>query len=62
MSVYKGYNKKMGIASMKYNEEHRDVVKLNVSKEEKELWKSYAEARGMTLSGYIKSLVKRDNE
>lgn len=61
MSIYKGYNKSMGISSMKYNKEYRDVVKLNVSKDEKEKWKGYAEKRGLTLSGYIKKLIAEDN-
>ena len=62
MSTYKGYKERMGVASMKYRKEKRSVIHLDVSKEEKDLWKRYADARGMTLSGYIKSLVKRDNE
>ena len=62
MSEYKGYNQRMGIASMKYKKLKRDMVRVDVSKEEKELWKAYAEKRGLTLSGYIKFLIAEDNK
>lgn len=61
MSNYEGYKPRMNVATQKYRKEHRSLITIDVSKEEKELWKGYAERRGLTLSGYIKKLIAEDN-
>ena len=61
MSKYTGYNKELGKASMKYMKENIEVVRVQVRKGTKDVWKEYARQRGMSLQAYIASLVEADN-
>ena len=61
MSEYKGYTKKQGIASMKYQKENIERIPLNVKKGKKAEYKAKAEAKGMSLQSYIISLIEADN-
>ena len=61
MSEYKGYNKKLGEASMKYNKEKRESLNLNLAKGVKDAWKEKAKSKGMTVTAYIAWLIENDN-
>lgn len=47
-------------ASNKYNAKAYDRIALQVKKGQREVIRSYAEARGMSLNGYINTLIRED--
>lgn len=47
------YNKN----AIKYINEKRDKIALNLPKGEKELWKAYAESKGTSITSLIRSYV-----
>ena len=47
-------------ANEKYNAKAYDQMKIIVKKGQKDIIKSYAESRGMSLNGYINSLIRED--
>lgn len=60
MSEYKGYTKSLGKASMKYIKENRDRFGMNLPKGKLAEYKTKAQAKGMSLSAYIVSLIEAD--
>lgn len=60
MSTYEGYNESRKKASMKYIKEKRDNLNLNLPKGKKAEYKAKAEAKGMSLTAYIVSLIEGD--
>ena len=47
-------------ASNKYNAKAYDRIALQVKKGQREVIKAYAEAKGMSLNGYINKLIEQD--
>ena len=47
-------------ASNKYNAKAYDRIALQVKKGQREIIREYAESRGMSLNGYINSLIRED--
>ncbi len=47
-------------ANEKYNAKAYDQVKVLVKKGQREQIKAYAESKGMSLNGYINSLIEKD--
>lgn len=47
-------------ASNKYNAKAYDRIAVQVKKGQREIIRAYAEAHGMSLNGYINSLIKND--
>jgi predicted HicB family RNase H-like nuclease len=44
----------------KYNEKAYDQLRVIVKKGQKEIIKTYAESKGMSLNGYINNLIEND--
>lgn len=61
MSVYKGYTEAGKIATAKYKKK-MGIEKLNIDlpKGKKDEYKAKAEAKGMSLTAYIVSLIEND--
>lgn len=49
-------------ASNKYNAKAYDRINVNVKKGEREKIKAHAEAKGLSLNGYINKLIAEDME
>ena len=61
MSEYKGYNEKLGKASMRYNKEKRESLTLNLAKGIKDRWKEQAKMKGFdSLTTYVAWLIEND--
>lgn len=45
----------------KYFKENRENLNVNLAKGTKDIWKAYAEKRGLTLTQYITKLIEEDN-
>ena len=54
------YNETAKKASMKYNSEKREDLKLNLPKGKKEEYKRYAESKGKSLTKLITELIEKD--
>lgn len=54
------YNETAKKASMKYNAEKREDLKLNLPKGKKEEYKRYAESKGKSLTKLITELIEKD--
>ena len=61
MSQYKGYNETYKKATMKYKKNNLERIALDVPKGKKELYRTYAEKRGLSLTAYIVQLIEADN-
>lgn len=60
MSEYKGYTQAGNKASQKYKKENLEEVRFWVQKGKKDEYKAKAEAKGMSLTAYIVSLIEQD--
>ena len=60
MSKYTGYTEAGKIAAMKYKKEHIARIIVDVPKAKKAEYKAKAEAKGMSLTAYIVSLIEND--
>lgn len=60
MSEYKGYTQKQNLATQKYQKENLEQLRLWVKKGKKDEYKAKAEAKGMSLTAYIVSLIEND--
>lgn len=49
-------------ATIKYMAEKLEKVEFRVPKGEKERIRQYAQSKGLSLTGYIKNLIKQDME
>ena len=47
-------------ANEKYNAKAYDQMKVIVKKGQRDIIKAYAESRGMSLNGYINTLIRED--
>lgn len=47
-------------SKQKYNEKTYDRIALNVKKGQREIIRKHAEAKGMSLNGYINKLIEDD--
>ena len=47
-------------ANEKYNAKAQDQMKVIVKKGQRDIIKAYAESRGMSLNGYINTLIRED--
>lgn len=56
------YDEKAKERTMRYMNEKRDKLTLNLPKGDKERYKAHAEAKGMSLTGLIVELLERDME
>lgn len=56
------YSEAQKRATMKYREKALARINLDVKKEKKELYRTQAEKRGMSLNAYIISLIEKDME
>ena len=60
MSKYEGYNESRKKASMKYRKNNIETFHLDLPKGKKDEYKAKAEAKGMSLTAYIVSLIDGD--
>ena len=60
MSEYKGYNEARNKASQKYQQKNLEQVRFWVKKGKLAEYKTKAEAKGMSLTAYIVSLIEAD--
>ena len=56
------YSEAQKRATMKYREKALARINLDVKKEKKELYRTQAEKRGMSLNAYNISLIEKDME
>lgn len=54
------YNEKAKERTIKYMNERRDKLTLNLPKGDKERYKNHAESKGMSLTGLIVELIEKD--
>ncbi len=60
MSEYQGYTEARNKASQKYQQKNLEQVRFWVKKGKRDEYKAKAEAKGMSLTAYIVSLIERD--
>ena len=60
MSVYKGYTEAGKNATIKYRKANLETFHLDLPKGKKDEYKAKAEAKGMSLTAYIVSLIEND--
>jgi predicted HicB family RNase H-like nuclease len=56
------YNEKAKERTIKYMNEKRDKLTLNLPKGDKDRYKAYAESRGMSLTQLIVELIEKEIE
>lgn len=56
------YSKSQMIATNKYRSKAYDQINITAKKGMKEVYKSHAEKRGMSLNAYIINLIEKDME
>lgn len=54
------YSEAQNRSTQKYQEEHYARIALSVPKERKEVYAQYAKSQGMSLAGWIKSVLDRE--
>ena len=54
------YDEKSKARTMKYMEEHREKLTLNLPKGDKDRYKAYADSKGMSLTALIVKLIEED--
>ena len=60
MSTYEGYNESRKNAILKYRKKSIERITLDLPKGKKDEYKAKAEAKGMSLTAYIVSLIEAD--
>ena len=60
MSKYEGYNESRKNASMKYQKENLEQLRIWVKKGKLDEYKEQAKAKGMSLTAYIVHLIESD--
>lgn len=60
MSKYEGYNESRKNASMKYQKENLEQLRIWVKKGKLDEYKEQAKTRGMSLTAYIVHLIEND--
>ena len=60
MSKYTGYTDRQNKATQKYKKEHFGRIVIDVRKEKKEEYKTFAESRGMSLTALIVKLIEEE--
>ena len=56
------YDEKAKERTMRYMNEKRDKLTLNLPKGDKERYRAYAESKGKSLTGLIVELIEKDME